>query len=252
MKGLDGKVALVTGGSSGIGRAAAIVFAREGAKVIIGDVEQKGGDKTVKLIIEDGGEAVFIKTDVSKADQVQALIAKITKAYGRLDFAFNNAGVEQVLSTLPECTEEEWNRVISINLKGIWLCMKYEIPVMLNQGTGAIVNTSSVGGLTGGVLNSVYSAAKHGVIGLTKSAALEYSAAGIRVNAVCPGMTRTPFVDALTGGNKEIESTIVGMHPIGRMAEPSEIAEAVVWLCSDDASFVTGHALSVDGGWVAQ
>jgi len=190
--------------------------------------------------------------DVSKADQGQTLVDEAMKTYGRLDCAFNNAGVEQVISTLHDCTENEWNRVININLKGVWLCMKYEIPVMLTQGAGAIVNTSSVGGLTGGVLNSVYSAAKHGVIGLTKSAALEYSASGIRVNAVCPGMTRTPFVNTLTGGDAEIESAIIGMHPISRMAEPSEIAEAVVWLCSDEASFVTGHALSVDGGWVAQ
>ncbi len=252
MKGLEGKVALVTGGSSGIGRATAIIFAREGVKVVIGDVSQKSGNETVRTIKEADREAMFIETDVSKADQVQALVEKTEKTHGRLDFAFNNAGVEQMVSTLPDCTEEEWNRVIDTNLKGVWLCMKYEIPVMLKQGPSAIVNTSSVGGLTGGAFNSVYSAAKHGVIGLTKSAALEYSAAGIRVNAVCPGMTRTPLVHALTGGDEKIENVIIGMHPIGRMAEPMEIAEAVVWLCSDEASFVTGHALSIDGGWVAQ
>lgn len=252
MKGLEGKVALVTGGGSGIGRAAAIVFAREGAKVVIGDVGEEGGDETVTMIKEADGEAMFVKTDVSKADQVKALIDETIKTHGRLDIAFNNAGVEQVVSTLPDCTEEEWDRVININLKGVWLCLKYEIPVMLNQGKGAIVNTSSVGGLIGGEYNTAYIAAKHGVVGITKSAALEYAAAGIRVNAVCPGMTRTPLVDALTGGNEELENLIIGMHPIGRMAEPMEIAEAVVWLCSDEASFVTGHALSVDGGWVAQ
>ncbi|NQT71634.1 MAG: SDR family oxidoreductase [Chloroflexi bacterium] len=252
MKGLEGKVALVTGGSSGIGRAAAIVFAREGAKVVIGDVGEEGGDETVTMIKETGGEAMFVKTDVSKADQVKTLIDETIKTHGRLDIAFNNAGVEQVVSTLPDCTEEEWDRVININLKGVWLCLKYEIPVMLNQGKGAIVNTSSVGGLIGGEYNTAYIAAKHGVVGITKSAALEYAAAGIRVNAVCPGMTRTPLVDALTGGNEELENLIIGMHPIGRMAEPMEIAEAAVWLCSDEASFVTGHALSVDGGWVAQ
>ena len=252
MKGLKGKVALVTGGSSGIGRATALVFTREGAKVVIGDIGEEGGNETVKIIKETGGDAIFVKTDVAKADQVQSMVDETIRVYGQLDFAFNNAGVEQVISTLADCTEEEWNRVINTNLKGVWLCMKYEIPAMLEQSKGAIVNTSSVGGLTGGSLNSIYSAAKHGVIGLTKSAALEYSAAGIRVNAVCPGMTRTPFVNALTGGNEEIESAIIDMHPIGRMAEPMEIAEAVVWLCSEEASFITGHTLSVDGGWVAQ
>lgn len=252
MKGLEGKVALVTGGSSGIGRAAAILFAREGAKVVIGDIGEEGANETLKMIKEAGDEAMFVKTDVSKADQVQALIEEIIKTHGQLDFAFNNAGVEQVVSTLPDCTEEEWDRVTNINLKGVWLCMKYEIPIMLKQGSGAIVNTSSVGGLIGGEFNAAYIAAKHGVVGLTKSAALEYSAAGIRVNAVCPGMTRTPLVHALTGGDEEIENVIIGMHPMGRMAEPMEIAEAVVWLCSEEASFVTGHALSIDGGWVAQ
>lgn len=252
MKGLEGKVALITGGSSGIGRCAALLFAREGAKVVIGDVGVEEGEETVKIIEEAGGDATFVRTDVSQADQAKELIDRTISSYDQLHYAFNNAGVEQVLSTLPDCTEEEWNRVIDINLKGIWLCMKYEIPVMLKQGAGVIVNTSSVGGLTGGEFNAAYIAAKHGVVGLTKSAALEYSMAGIRVNAVCPGMTRTPLVDALTGGNPEIKNLIIGRHPIGRMAEPMEIAEAAVWLCSDEASFITGHALSVDGGWVAQ
>ncbi len=252
MKGFEGKVALVTGGSSGIGRATAIIFAREGVKVIIGDVGEDGANETVKIIKEAGGEAMFVKTDVSQANQVQALVDETVKTHGQLDCAFNNAGVDQVVTSLPDCTEEEWDRVININLKGIWLCLKYEIPEMLRQSRGAIVNTSSVGGLIGGEFNAAYVASKHGIVGLTKSAALEYSAAGIRVNAICPGLTRTPMIDALTGGNTEIESMLLSMSPIGRMAEPVEIAETVVWLCSEEASFVTGHALSVDGGWVAQ
>jgi len=253
MKELEDKVALVTGGSSGIGRAASLVFVREAAKVVIADIQVNGGEETVWMIKEAGGEAIFVKTDVSKGDQVEALIKKAVETYGRLDCAFNNAGVEaaQALALLVDSPEEEFDRLISINLKGVWLCMKYEIPEMLKQGGGAIVNTSSVAGLVGFQLSAPYVASKHGVVGLTKAAALDYAKAGIRVNAICPGVTRTPLLDALIGGEAELEAQIVGVHPIGRIAKPEEIAEVAVWLCSDKASFVTGHAMAVDGGLVA-
>jgi len=253
VKRLEGKIALVTGGSSGIGRASALVFVREGAKVVIADVNVKGGEETLRMIKEAGGEAIFVRTDVSEASQVEALVKKAVDTYGRLDCAFNNAGVEpaQGMGALADCPEEEWDRVININLKGVWLCMKYEIPQMLKQGGGAIVNTSSVAGLIGGGL-SAYVASKHGIVGLTKTGALDYAGAGIRVNAICPGGARTPMLDSLISGNPEIEAAICQVHPIGRFAEPAEIAEAAAWLCSNEASFVTGIAMPVDGGLVAR
>ena len=252
MKGLGGKVALVTGGSSGIGRAAALAFAREGAKVVVADIQVEGGEETVGMVRGSGGEALFVKADVSKGGEVEALIAKAVGTYGRLDCAFNNAGVEaeQGLVLLCDYPEEEFDRLIGINLKGVWLCMKYEIPQMVKQGGGAIVNTASIAGLVGCGLSAAYVASKHGVVGLTKTAALDYARAGVRVNAVCPGVTRTPMVDALVGGDAEMEAQIVELHPIGRLASPEEIAEVAVWLCSDEASFVTGHAMPVDGGFV--
>lgn len=248
---LEGKIALITGGSSGIGRATALAFARRGGKVVIADVDIKGGEETVRMIKEMRGEALFVKTDVSKAAEVEAVINKAVKTYGRLDCAHNNAGIG-TLGARPftaECTEENWDRIISINLKGVWLCMKYEIPQMLKQGGGAIVNTSSVAGLVGLAGASTYAASKHGVIGLTKTAALEYAPKGIRINAVCPGLIHTPLIERISSKGPDFEKARLG--PIGRMGTPEEVAEAVVWLCSEAASFVTGHAMAVDGGKVA-
>jgi NAD(P)-dependent dehydrogenase (short-subunit alcohol dehydrogenase family) len=254
---LTGKVALVTGGASGIGRATALTFAREGARLIIADMNEEGGQQTVHMITEKGGEAIWVRTDVSKAVEVQALISKAVETYGRLDCAHNNAGIsgagiggEQRMLTA-EYPEERWHQVIAINLTGVWLCMKYEIPQMLQQGGGAIVNTASVAGLVGGVGLSAYVASKHGVVGLTKTAALEYAKAGVRVNAVCPGFIRTPMTAQSLRDPERLER-IMATEPMGRVGEPQEIAEAVVWLCSEAASFVTGHTMTVDGGMVAQ
>jgi NAD(P)-dependent dehydrogenase (short-subunit alcohol dehydrogenase family) len=249
---LEGKVALVTGGSSGIGRASALVFGRKGAKVIVTDLAVDGGEKTVKTIVEEGGEAIFIKGDVSNRAEVEILIERAVETYGRLDCAFNNAGVAQsVKAPTADYTEEDWDRVMKINLKGVWLCMKYEIRQMLKQGGGSIVNCSSVAGLRGFPARPAYAASKHGVIGLTKTAAVEYADAGIRINAVCPGWIRTPMVKATIDLNPEVEGQIASMQPIGRIGSPKEVAEVVVWLCSDGASFVIGHCLIVDGGSVA-
>lgn len=249
-----GKVALVTGGSSGIGRATALAFTREGAKVIIGDITLAGGQETVNIIKQARGEAVFVKTDVSKSAEVQAMVYKAIEVYGRLDFAFNNAGIGGVLFTpTADYSEEAWDQLIDINLKGVWLCMKYEIRQMLKQGGGAIVNTSSSAGLVGSrSAGAAYSASKHGVLGLTKTAALEYARNGIRVNAVCPGIIRTPMGEDLIRRDPQFEAQLSNRYPIGRLGEPEEVAEAVVWLCSEGASFVTGHAIAVDGGCLAQ
>ena len=241
---LDGKIALVTGGSSGIGRASALAFAREGAKVVVADVTAEGGQETVRLIKEAGGEARFLKVDVARAAEVETLITQTVAAYGRLDCAYNNAGIEGAFVSTTEYPEADWDRVLAINLKGVWLCMKYEI--------GAIVNTASGAGLVGVAGLSAYVASKHGVVGLTKTAALEYAKAGIRVNAVCPGVIQTPMVARLTSQRPEMAEALVAAEPMGRTGKPEEIAEAVVWLCSEAASFVTGHAMSVDGGYVAQ
>ena len=251
---LDGKVALVTGGASGIGRATALALAREGAKLIIADMNDDGGQQTVHMIIEQGGDATFVQVDVTQAREVEAMISTTVETYGRLDCAHNNAGIgSRPRVLLHELPEESWDRVLSINLKGVWLCMKYEIMQMLKQGGGAIVNTASIMGLVGSWSRSgAYNASKHGVVGLTKTAALEYATSGIRVNAVCPGYIRTPLIEEALTSNPEMEAEIVARHPVGRMGHPEEIAAAVVWLCSDAASFVTGHTMTVDGGYVAQ
>lgn len=252
MKGIEGKIALVTGGGSGIGRAAALAFAREGAKVVVADVVVEGGQETVQMIKKADGEAIFVKTDVSKAAEVEALINKTVETYGRLDCAFNNAGIEGEQAPTAENTEKNWDRVISINLKGVWLCMRYEIPQMLKQDGGAIVNTASVAGLVGFQGIGPYVASKHGIAGLTKTAALEYAQSGIRINAVCPGVIHTPMIERFFAGDPNAEDQFIAMEPVGRMGTPEEIAEAVVWLCSDAASFVTGLPMPVDGGFVAQ
>ena len=245
---LEGRVALVTGAASGIGRAAAIALAREGARVVAADVDAQGGEETARMVQEAGGESMFIAVDVSKADEVEGMVGAVVDAYGRLDCAFNNAGVEGTAHVLTaDYTEEAWDRVIDINLKGVWLCMKYEIPQLLKHGQGAIMNTSSTAGLVGSRIGMAYGASKFGVIGLTKTAALEYGKHGIRVNAVCPGSIDTPTAERLVGAEYEPS---VGNNLTGRFAAPTEVAEAVVWLCSDAASFVTGHAMVVDGGYL--
>lgn len=249
---LDGKVALVTGAGSGIGRATALAFAREGAKVVAADIQVKGGQETVGMIVDAGGEAIFVRTDVSKAVEVEAMVNKTTKTYGRLDCACNIAGIGGDVASTVDCTEENWDKTIDTNLKGVWLCMKYEIPEMLKQGSGAIVNMASAAGLIGLPGFPAYCASKGGIIQLTRVAALEYAKAGIRVNAVCPGVIRTPMLDKATGGKPDIEAQFAALEPVGRMGTPEEVAEAVLWLCSDAASFVTGHPLVVDGGLVAQ
>jgi NAD(P)-dependent dehydrogenase (short-subunit alcohol dehydrogenase family) len=249
---VEGKVALITGGSSGIGRATALLFGREGAKVAVADYNAEGGERTVKTIKEAGGIASFHAVDVSNPQEVEALIKKVVETYGRLDHAFNNAGIEGQMALTPDCTIENWNRVIAIDLTAVFLCMKYEIAQMLKNGGGAIVNTASVAGLYGLASAPAYVAAKHGVAGLTKTAALEFAQKGIRVNAVCPGFIRTPMVDRVLDKGVFSEEQIFAAEPMHRMGKPEEIAEAVLWLCSDASSFVTGLPMPVDGGYVAQ
>jgi len=247
----QGKVVLVTGGSYGIGRAAAIGFARRGAKVSIADVDVRRGEDTLQRIKDDGGEAIFIKADVSSEADVEAMVGKTVEAFGRLDCAFNNAGIhKQFISTI-DFTAEDWEEMINVNLKSVWLCMKYEIPQMLKQGKGAIVNTSSAAGLVGAPSNPAYPASKHGVVGLTKCTALEFARKGIRINCVCPGPTRTGMNEALVATSPEIVKAMDQKVPMGRIGEPEEVAAAAIFLCSDEASYITGHALPVDGGIVA-
>jgi NAD(P)-dependent dehydrogenase (short-subunit alcohol dehydrogenase family) len=250
----EGKVALVTGAGSGIGKACAVAFAREGAKVVASDVVAKGGEETVRMIRETGGEALFVQCDVSRSTEVDALVDATVRAYGRLDCACNNAGIDGAQAPTAEYPEEIWSRVLSVNLTGVWLCMKHEIPRMLAGGRGgAIVNMSSILGTVGFENASAYVAAKHGVVGLSRTAALEYAARGIRVNAVCPAFIYTPMLEQ--AGMREGSERFVAvsaLHPVGRMGTPEEVADSVLWLCSDGASFVTGHALLVDGGYVAR
>lgn len=243
-----GKVAIVTGGSSGMGRAAALAFAREGANVVVADTNVQDGEETVRRFKDSGAEALFVPADVSQASAVEALVNTTIATYGRLDYAFNNAGINEEHGPLTDCTEAEWDRIISINLKGIWLCMKYEIPQMLKLGRGVIVNTASVVGLTGGRGFPAYVASKHGIIGLTKAAALDYGKQGIRVNAVCPGTIYTSMYERRVGNDPETTARIISEIPLQRLGQPQDIAEAVIWLCSEGASFVTGHSLVVDGG----
>lgn len=249
---LTGKVALVTGAGSGIGRASALAFAREGARVVVSDVVVEGGEETVTMITQAGGESIFVKTDVAQAVAVEALIKQAVETYGRLDCAHNNAGIAGAAARTADYSQAHWDRVIAINLKGVWLCMKSEIQQMLSQGGGAIVNTASVAGLVGFRSGSAYVAAKHGVVGLTKTAALEYAKSNIRVNAVCPGVIRTPMFERGLKVDPRIEDTMAAKEPVGRLGKPEEIAAAVVWLSSDAASFVTGFPMAVDGGWIAQ
>lgn len=251
MASLSGKVAIVTGGSSGIGKATAIAFAREGAKVVVASRREKEGIETVKQMRSAGSEGLFIKTDVSKETDVSAMVEKTIATYGHLDYAFNNAGIEQIPTPFVEQIEETFDQIMDINVKGVWLCMKHQIPQMLKNGGGAIVNMSSIGGIIGGAGVPIYVASKHAVLGLTKSVALEYAKEGIRINAVCPGAIETDLFDRFAD-NPEMRQRMMAMHLIGRVGKPEEIAEAVVWLCSDKASFVTSQSLPLDGGYVAQ
>ncbi|PKQ29652.1 MAG: short chain dehydrogenase [Actinobacteria bacterium HGW-Actinobacteria-10] len=249
---MEGKVALVTGAGSGIGRESALAFSRAGAKVVVSDIAVDGGEETVRMITDAGGDAIFVECDVAQEGDVKALVAKTVETYGKLDCAHNNAGIEGMAGPCAECTEENWDRTIGINLKGVWWCCKYEIPEMLRNGGGAIVNTSSVAGLVGFAGIPAYTASKHGVVGLTKTIALDYAKENIRCNAVCPGVIHTPMVDRFSGGTQEGLDAMAAMEPVGRLGQPSEIADAVVYLCSDQASFVTGIAMPVDGAFVAQ
>ena len=248
---LEGRVGLITGGTSGIGREAALLFAKSGARVVVSGRREKEGEETVELIRAAGGEGLFVRADVSKATDVEALVQKTVGRFQRLDFAFNNAGIEGVWVPIIRQSEEDFDRTIDINLKGVWLSLKYEIRQMLAQGGGgAIVNMASVTGLTGSAGAAAYSASKHGVIGLTKSAALENAKSGIRINAVCPAVIETPMADRLFGLPK-VNKAVRALHPIGRFGNPGEIAEAVAWMCSDRASFMTGQSLVLDGGFLA-
>jgi NAD(P)-dependent dehydrogenase (short-subunit alcohol dehydrogenase family) len=248
---LQNKVVLVTGGGSGIGRATAQLIAKQGAKVMIADYVPEGAERTVKLIKDAGGEASCLAADVSVTKQVEAMVNKTVETYGRLDCAFNNAGIEGKMADTASYPEETYDRVIAINLKGVWLCMKYEIAQMLKQG-GAIVNTASAAGLVAVQGLSAYNASKHGVVGLTKTAALEFAQKNIRVNCVCPGLINTPMVARMIDSGGMNEQDFIAAEPVARMGKPEEIGEGVVWLLSDGASFVTGHSMSIDGGWVAR
>jgi NAD(P)-dependent dehydrogenase (short-subunit alcohol dehydrogenase family) len=249
---LTGKVAIVTGGSAGIGRATALALADDGAAVVVADVDVVHGPEVVRELQDKGGHGLFVETDVADDGQVAAVVARTVAEFGGLDIAFNNAGTEGTPALTHECTVENWHRTLAVNLTGVWLCMRYEIPAMLERGGGSIINCSSVAGLVGFSSIPAYTASKHGVIGLTKTAALEYAERGIRVNAVCPGVIDTAMVERFTGHQAEAQAALVASEPIGRMGHPEEIADAVVWLSSSHASFVTGQAIAVDGGFVAR
>jgi NAD(P)-dependent dehydrogenase (short-subunit alcohol dehydrogenase family) len=243
------RVAIVTGGSSGIGRAAAVALAKQGVKIAIAARRAKEGEETVRLVKEAGSEGIFVKTDVANENDVRSLVEKTVKQYNRLDYAFNNAGIEEMTTPLVDQTSEVFDQIMNVNVKGVWLSMKYEIPEMIRTGGGAIVNTSSGAGVIGYPQQPIYIASKHAVLGLTKSAALEYAKSGIRINAIAPGVTETEMVERV---DKQLIEHLKSITPIGRIGDPQEIANAVVWLLSDKASFVLGHTLLVDGGVVSR
>jgi len=246
------RVAFVTGGSSGIGRATALALGREGARVVLASRGTEAGEETVREIQQKGGEASFIRCDVSRADDVRTAVDGVLHTHGRLDMAVNSAGVFDFTGPTAECREDDWDRIVDTNLKGVWLSMRAEIPPMVDQGQGAIVNVAGAFGLIGFSGIPAYVAAKHGVVGLTKAASLEYAKTGVRINAICPGVTHTPMVERATGNDPEVEAQFSSQMPIGRSASPEEVAAAILWMCSNDASFLLGHSLALDGGWVAQ
>jgi NAD(P)-dependent dehydrogenase (short-subunit alcohol dehydrogenase family) len=248
----EDKVVLVTGAASGIGKSTALAFAREGASLVISDVKDAEGERLAEEIRGMGMECLYLHCDISKPLEVQNMVSQTVARFGRLDIAYNNAGIEGEMGFIVDGSEENFDRVIGINLKGVWACLKYEIQEMLKNNTGAIVNCASIAGVVGSKGLPVYVASKHGVNGLTKNAALEYADAGIRVNSVCPAGVKTPMLDRILSSSPGMEDQIDAMHPIGRAAQPEEIAEAVLYLCSDRASFITGHELLVDGGFTAQ
>src|SRR5438445_1194135 len=246
------KVAIVTGASSGIGRTTAVALAKEGIKVSLAARRDKEAKETLLLVKQAGGDGIFVKTDVSNEDDVKSLVEKTIKTYGRLDYAFNNAGVVEEPASFTTKTSSIFDKIMAVNVKGVWLSMKYEIPQMLKNGGGAIVNNSSVYGVIGHPQLPIYVASKHAVLGLTRAAALEYAKSGIRINSVAPGAIETEMMEQSIGNDKQLREALVALHPIGRAGKPEEIANAVVWLLSDKASFVTGHTLLVDGGWVGR
>ncbi|WP_327726595.1 SDR family oxidoreductase [Streptomyces sp. NBC_00487] len=243
-----GKVVFVTGAGSGIGRATATAFAAEGADVVVADIDTVGNEETARIAAEHGGRVLAVKCDVTSSSDIQAAVNRTVQEFGRLDVAFNNAGIEQPPAPLVDISEDEWSRLLDVNLRSAFLCMKYEIPAMLENGGGSIVNTSSGAGVVGIGGQAAYVAAKHGLIGLTKSVALDYAAQGVRVNAVCPGIIETPMMDRFSGGTPEGRARVIGQEPVGRMGRPEEIASAVLWLSSDLGAFATGHAMVIDGG----
>jgi len=244
------KVVIITGSTFGIGKSTAITFAQRGAKVVLSDWKQD--EDTLSTIIENGGDAIFVKCDVSAEDDVKNLVAETIAKYGRLDYAFNNAGIEGTPAPATECSNDNWDNTINVNLKGVWYCMKYQIPEMLKVGGGVIVNNASIAGLVGFGGVPAYVASKHAVVGLTKNVAIDYAKQNIRVNAVCPGVIHTPMVDRFTGQDPKVLEQMVAAKPMGRVGQPEEIAETVVFLCSNAASFITGQAIAIDGGWTIQ